>query len=180
MEKKISSNKNTEKDVLWIVKGFIEIIVKFNTDKLFWTFGPNILLRSTKFRGRKVLCSNTLKKNNLKVYISLFPFQYLRLISGARFGSWFLIKYHEVHVSSWCKHGTKSLNKVHQKTCVPEFIILPALKFPSCGLVVFIDITTNRLTEGRNFKHSWKILAVTSDSCYMFTKKMLSMMLNCT
>ena len=44
-----------------------------------------------------------------------------------------------------------------QKNCAPEFSILPALKLPSCGLVVFIDMNTFILTDGRNFeRHSYK------------------------
>ena len=38
-----------------------------------------------------------------------------------------------------------------QKNCAPEFPILLALKLPSCGLVVFIDLNTYILTKGRDF-----------------------------
>ena len=36
-------------------------------------------------------------------------------------------KCHEVHVSLWCMHGTKSLKKAHTKNYAPEFLILRAL-----------------------------------------------------
>ena len=54
-----------------------------------------------------------------------------------------------------------------------EFPILSALKLPLCELVVFIDMETYILTEGRHFKTFLKEnYAIALDSCYLFTKKM--------
>ena len=66
-----------------------------------------------------------------------------------------------------------------QKNCVSKFPVLSALKSPSCRLVVFIDMNTNILTEGRNFKTFLKEnYAIALDSCCLFTKEMLNMELN--
>ena len=46
---------------------------------------------------------------------------------------------------------TKSQQSI-QKNYVSEFPILPALKLPLCGLVVFVDMNTYILIEGKNFK----------------------------
>ena len=46
---------------------------------------------------------------------------------------------------------TKSQQSI-QKNYVSEFPILPALKSPLCGLVVFVDMNTYILIEGKNFK----------------------------
>ena len=57
--------------------------------------------------------------------------------------------------------------------------ILSALKLPSCGIVVSIDMNMYILTESRNFKTLLKEnYAIALDSCYLFTKKMLNMELN--
>ena len=50
-----------------------------------------------------------------------------------------------------------------------QFPILSALKIPSCGLDVCIDMTTYIITEGRNFKALLKENnGMTLDSCYLF------------
>ena len=60
----------------------------------------------------------------------------------------------------------------HAQNCAPEFLILAALKLTSSEIVVFIDMSTYILTEGRNFKTSLKEnYTVALNSCYMFTKK---------
>ena len=41
-----------------------------------------------------------------------------------------------------------------QKNCEPEFLILLALKSPSCTLAIFIDMNTFILTESRNSNNS--------------------------
>ena len=58
--------------------------------------------------------------------------------------------------------------------------ILSVLKLPLCRLVVFLDMNKYILTErDRGFKIFLKEnYAITSDSCYLFTKKMLNMELN--
>ena len=55
-------------------KGLIQIIVKLRAVKkncACFYYPPNVLLRGTKYCAPKQLCSNTLKKNELKFYISL-------------------------------------------------------------------------------------------------------------
>ena len=77
---------------------------------------------------------------------------------------------HEVHVSSlWCKHApsTKSLKQGIQKNCITKFSILSALKLPSCGVVVFIDMNTFLYLQ--KTEHFF---------CLLFTKEMLIMELN--
>ena len=71
---------------------------------------------------------------------------------------------------------TPHLNKA-QKICASEFLILSALKFPSCGIVGFINMDSFILTEGRtrNFKALPKEnYPIVLDHCYIFTKKMLN------
>ena len=47
-----------------------------------------------------------------------------------------------------------------------------------CGLVIFIKMNTYILTEGRDFRAFLKDnYAITLNNCYLFTKKMLNMML---
>lgn len=42
----------------------------------------------------------------------------------------------------------------HKINFAPKFLILSFLKLLSCEIVVFIDMNTNILTEGRKLKHS--------------------------
>ena len=78
--------------------------------------------------------------------------------------------------------GTQMEPKVsasHKKNCVTEFSMLPALKLPSCGPLILIDMNRYILTEGRNFKTFLKeILAFAWDISYIFTKKVLIMELS--
>ena len=78
--------------------------------------------------------------------------------------------------------GTQMEPKVsasHKKNCVTEFSMLLALKLPSCGLLILIDMNRYILTEGRNFKTFLKeILAFAWDISYIFTKKVLIMELS--
>ena len=78
--------------------------------------------------------------------------------------------------------GTQMEPKVsasHKKNCVTEFSMLPALKLPSCGILILIDMNRYILTEGRNFKTFLKeILAFAWDISYIFTKKVLIMELS--
>ena len=60
-------------------------------------------------------------------------------------------RYHEVHVFSWWHIARKASTK-RKKYCTPENLILSTLQLHSCGLVVFIDMSTYILTEDRNFK----------------------------
>ena len=59
---------------------------------------------------------------------------------------------------------------MHQKSQQgTQFPTLSALKIPSCGLDLFIDMNTYIITEGRNFKAILKEnYAMTLDSCYLF------------
>ena len=66
--------KDTEEIVLLPLKGLIQIIVKFKVEKILFTFllsTKHPFLRGTKYHAPKRLYSNTLKRNELKVYISL-------------------------------------------------------------------------------------------------------------
>ena len=60
------------------------------------------------------------------------------------------------HFSSLHTRGTKSLNKAQVKKCAPEFLILSALKLPSCELLVFTNMNTYMLTEDTNLKRFLK------------------------
>ena len=53
------------------VKGLIKVIVKFRVEKILYALKSNILLMGMKYCVWKRLCSNTLKRTKLKVYISL-------------------------------------------------------------------------------------------------------------
>ena len=77
-----------EKIVLFEVKGLTQIIVTFGNEKGFCMF----LVRVTKYRARKQLCSNTLKRSKLNIFVSLkekggICCKQLWLISEIRFGS---------------------------------------------------------------------------------------------
>ena len=149
---------------------------------------PNIILRDTIHCARKQLCSNTLKRNELKVFISLKKINWhvWRIAKThfryPHFSSSFLKKvsrdarlFTVVLASAKLQKSQQGL----QKNCVPEFPMLSAHKLPSCGLVVFIDMNTYIVTEGRSFKAFLKEnYAVVWESCYLFTKKMLNMELN--
>ena len=66
------------------------------------------------------------------------------------------------------------LSKAQIKHCASEFLVFSALKLPSRGLVVFIDMYTFIFTELTNFKTFLKEnYAVASGSCYAryFLKK---------
>ena len=66
------------------------------------------------------------------------------------------------------------LSKAQIKHCASEFLVFSALKLPSRGLVVFIDMYTFIFTELRKFKTFLKEnYAVASGSCYAryFLKK---------
>ena len=117
--------KNAEKVVLLVVKGLIQIFVKFRAEKVLRTFlSPNILLmRGIKYWLRKQLCS----------------FENERLIhSITQFGSWFLKKISQGTCFFTAVHAcTRSLNEACRK----------------CGLVFFIDEHGYILKEeGRSFK----------------------------
>ena len=62
----ISFKKDSEKIVLLQVKVLTKIFVKLRTEKILCIF-----LSSSKYWAPKRLCNNTLKRNELKVYISL-------------------------------------------------------------------------------------------------------------
>ena len=82
---------------------------------------------------------------------------------------------HFFEVHAWY---LKSQQGTH-KNFAPEFLILLALKLPSCELVIFMDINTYILTESSgNFKTFFKEnYAIALCSCYML-KKMLNIELN--
>ena len=45
----------------------------------------------------------------------------------------------------------------HTKNCVSNFPILAALNLPSCEIVVFVNVNTYILTEGRNCRIFMKV-----------------------
>ena len=97
---------------------------------------------------------------------------WLRLILGTRFGSRFLKNVswgvHFFVVYAWHQNSQQDT----QKNCAPEILIFSALKLFSCRLVVFTDMSTYILTEGKNFKTSLiENYATAWESCNIFTKK---------
>ena len=63
-----------------------------------------------------------------------------------------------------------------QKNGPPEFLILSVLKLLSCGLVVFMNMSTYILIEGRNCKTFLKeSYPIALDNCDIFIKNMLNM-----
>ena len=119
---------------------------------------PNIFVRVTKYRARKQLCSNTLKRSKLNIFVSLkekgsMCCKQLWLISETRFGSWFL----KSVIMTWTfLHRGVSMQletqKGIRKKFLPEFPILSVFKLPLCALLTFINMNTYVLKEGRNFK----------------------------
>ena len=119
---------------------------------------PNILVRVTKYRARKQLCSNTLKRSKLNIFVSLkekggICCKQLWLISEIRFGSWFL----KSVIMTWTfLHRGVTMQLETQKGIrtifLPEFPILSVFKLPSCTQQTFINMNTYILTESRNFK----------------------------
>ena len=96
---------------------------------------------------------------------------WLRLILGTPFGSRFLKKV------SWGVHffvgyvWNQNSQQDTQKNCATEALIFSVLKLFSCGLVVFTDMSTYILTEGKNFKTSLiENYATAWKSCNIFTK----------
>ena len=66
-----------------------------------------------------------------------------------------------------------------QKNFESEFPVLSVLKLPSYGLVVFTDMNTYILTEGRDFKTFLKEnYAVALENYYLFAKRVLIVKLN--
>ena len=68
---------------------------------------------------------------------------------------WFIISEKGIMRRTFLYRGTRVQEKSQQgiqENCVPEFPILSALKLPTYGLVVFIDMNTYILTEGRSFR----------------------------
>ena len=89
----------------------------------------------TKYRAQKRFCSNTLKRYDLKVYISLEDNK-LGCLANSQ-GSFhihdlvhdFLKKYHEMHISLLqCTRAPEISNKA--ENYVPIFSILSALRLP--------------------------------------------------
>ena len=134
-------------------------------------------MNQVSWRGReycvqKQLRSNALKRNELKVYISLNSNKLACNNSQGFF------QVHDLVDDFWkCPRGarffaveqtcTKSLKQGIQKNCITKFSILSALKLPSCGVVVFIDMNTFLYLQ--KTEHFF---------CFLFTKEMLIMELN--
>ena len=143
-----------------------------------------ILLRAgaqvQNYRAQKQLCSNTSKRNKLKVYISLKQNELACFVNSE--GSF---KVHDLVHDFWKKcHnvsvflcGASVAPKVQQgthKNCAPEFLILSTLKLPPSGLVVLIGYEHwyRLLTESRNFKKIerklYNCFSIASYRCYVF------------
>ena len=136
----ISFKEETEKIVLLQVKGLIQIIGKFMTEKYLCTFlssNPNIHLRGTPSMLYTNYCVAlpTLKRSKLK-FILLWTKVNWHVLQIAkvyfRYAIWFVLKkllrgFFTVVVHTITK--SQSLNKQDiQKTCVLEFPILSTLK----------------------------------------------------
>ena len=146
----ISFKKDTEKVVL--LKGLMKIIVRFKTEKFFYTF---VSCNKYSFEGAR----NTMHRNNC-------DFEY-----NAQ--KWFLQKSYIARYTFL--RGVRAApiyQQGAQKNCVLEFLILSALKITSCELVVFIDMSTYILTESRNCKTLLKEnYAAAFDSPYVFIER---------
>ena len=169
----------------------IQIIVKSRSEKDLRTF-----LSSTKhpFEGHEVLCSkyvfcsNTPKGTKWKFIFSWKEINWhvlqiaIWVISVTQFGLWFLKKvlqgthFLDVVVHEW----PRSLSKqgIQTKLCTRISNSFSPLKLLSCVLVIFINMSTYILSEGRKFKTFWKEKAIALDSCYLLIKKLLNMELN--
>ena len=161
-------------------------MLKFIDDKILCTFTSSTKhsLEEHKISCKKmvVLLAQYFKKKRIvKVYISLKGNKFACLSIGSGL---FLVhdcvhdfweKYPKWHVYSLCGARVHQNSKQGtHKNCVPEFLILSALKLPSCVPVVLIDLNTCILTEGRNFKTFLKenyAITLDTNSCCIFTKK---------
>ena len=150
-----------QKTVLLQVKGLIQIIVTFRTEKI----SLHVSLPSTKhpFEGywhtvhQQSLCSNTLKRNKLKVcgFLKESKLAYFTNSKGSSqalalvhdFWKKYYLRQYEVHVCSpWlCMHVPKTLCKqgMQKKNCLPQFPIFLAHKNRlHLYLQFFVDINT--------------------------------------
>ena len=133
------------------MKDLIQIFDKFRVEKknLHVCIMNQVSLRDREYCVQKQLRSNALKRNELKVYISLNSNKLACFWNSQ--GSF---QVHDLVDDFWkkCPRGarffaveqtcTKSLKQGIQKNCITKFSILSALKLPSCGVVVFIDMNT--------------------------------------
>ena len=107
--------------------------------------------------------------------------KYLKLLWSTRFVSRFLKKKvsQGVHFFAVAHVCTKSLNKAYKKSVFQNFQLAQPLHLPTYELVVFVDMNTYILTIGRNFKTFLKEnYVIALGSCYLSTKKMLTVELN--
>ena len=87
------------------------------------------------------LCCNIRKSNKLKV-------KHVLQIASAHFIRNFWKQYHEVHVSlPWCTRAPEV--KAYKKLCIRIF---DCFSLHITFMVIFIEMNTYILTEGRNFK----------------------------
>ena len=88
---------------------------------------------------------------------------------------------YKVHIFStwWCTNEPEvSVNKAYKQLCTRISNSFSPLKLLSCVLVIFINMSTYILSEGRKFKTFWKEKAIALDSCYLLIKNLLNMELN--
>ena len=137
--------------------------------KKFFTFHA---LRGRKYRAQKRLCASTLKRNKLKVCISLkgnkicMFCKKLRIFSSIWFGLCFLKKLSRGVHFTCCINEPEVSKQGMQEYCTLEFLILSVIKLPSCGLVLFIDINRCILQEFQS--------SVALDSCCLFSTNLFS------
>ena len=89
----ISFKNDTEKAVLLQVKGLMKTIIKLQVETFCTRFdhAPSKdvqCMRGSKYGAPERLCGDTLKRNELKVYLSLKEKEFhkkLRLVSGTQF-----------------------------------------------------------------------------------------------
>ena len=139
---------------------------------------PNILLRSPKYSVLKRMCSNTLKRNELKVYISLKENKlacFTNCIDKARFKYmiWFMISEKSITRCTFPHCGGARMHQKsqtrHKKIVYQNLQFFQPLRITFMWTLVFIDLNTYILTEDRNFKTFLKEnYAIALDSCYTY------------
>ena len=139
-EIKCHLKRRLKKIVLLQVKSLIQIIVKFRTEKkivlIFIIHHQPSIEKGKKAIEHQFLCSNTMKTNELKVYISLQENKLVCFTNRVHFSNtiWLMISEKSIIVytflpyGEWCTDVPKvSINKAYKKNCLLEFQILLAL-----------------------------------------------------
>ena len=134
------------------LKVLIQIIVNFRTENIFYMFLWSTI--HSLFIVQQILCSITLKSNELKFYVSLKENK-LACFTNSKCSfqvhSDFWNNYYEINISSpwWCTHAP---NKAHKNLCTRISNFFIPWKLPPWLLSIFIDMNTFKGIS----KHSWK------------------------